>query len=97
MSLFTPSANTEAVADSDALARERARREERSAALSSLSRVEEELAAGDTEGAKAALAEAASALDGEGAAELRAATQSLDNEDLATARRLIEGALLQFR
>jgi hypothetical protein len=67
------------------------------AAVLTITRVQEQLSSGDLEGVSAVLEEAAASLTGIAAQELRAASRSLENEDLATARQHLELALIIAR
>jgi hypothetical protein len=82
------------VSEFDALADEARAAAERRQVLANVARVEHELAAGDSDGARAVLLDAAERLGGEPADELREAVAELDAEDLAAARELIAAALL---
>ena len=64
------------------------------AAVLTITRVHEQLSSGNLDGVSAILEEAAASLTGPAAQELRAATRSLENEDLATARQHLELALI---
>jgi len=74
-----------------------ARRAAERQAKDALSAATGRLALGETEGVPSVLESAAASLGGAAAEELRAATRSLENEDLITARQHIELALLNAR
>jgi tellurite resistance protein len=92
------SAARERLAQLEQAAQAKAEREaaERAAVLT-ITRVHQQLSSGDLNGVSAILEEAAASLTGTAAEELRAATRSLENEDLATARQHLELALMSAR